>query len=358
MSACAERTGRSCLVGGRHSGKGKHRGLMELQKDRMLEVKDLKKHFPLEKGFLSSFFGRGTEKFLKAVDGISFAIAAGEILGLAGESGCGKTTTAKTLVGLYPPTEGQILFGDEEITDLMVRDKRKWARTAQYVFQNPYESLNPRQTVLETVIEGLRIHHIGNREEKVAMARDALSRVRIMPPDDFFDRFPHQLSGGQRQRVSIARALVLRPKLLIADEPVSMLDVSIRAEIINLLKELTEEMNLASLFISHDISIIRYICDRTAIMYLGKIVEIGPTEEIINDPRHPYTQLLLSAVPVPDPDGGRIRTRLQGDVPNPIDLPPGCRFGPRCERVVEACRHSEPGPVQVGKEHFVVCHKI
>jgi oligopeptide/dipeptide ABC transporter ATP-binding protein len=180
----------------------------------------------------------------------------------------------------------------------------------------------------------------------------------MMPPEDFFDRFPHQLSGGQRQRVSIARTLVLSPKLLIADEPVSMLDVSIRAEIINLLKELTEEMNLASLFISHDISLIRYICDRTAIMYLGKIVEIGPTEEIISGPRHPYTQLLLSAVPVTDPDAGRVRIKLQGDVPNPIDLPAGCRFGPRCDRVAEVCRRQEPREVQVGPDHFVLCHNL
>jgi len=190
------------------------------------------------------------------------------------------------------------------------------------------------------------------------MAARALSHVKMMPPEDFFDRFPHQLSGGQRQRVSIARALVLSPKLLIADEPVSMLDVSIRAEIINLLKELTEEMNLASLFISHDISLIRYICDRTAIMYLGKIVEIGPTEEIISDPRHPYTQLLLSAVPVTDPDAGRVRIKLQGDVPNPIDLPAGCRFGPRCDRAAEVCRRQEPGEVQVGPDHFVLCHRL
>jgi oligopeptide/dipeptide ABC transporter ATP-binding protein len=332
--------------------------MADSKRDGMIEIRNLKKYFPLEKGFFSSLFSKGEQKYLKAVDGISFTIHTGEILGLAGESGCGKTTTAKTLVGLYPPTEGNVLFGGEEITALMVRDRKKWARTAQYVFQNPYESLNPRQTVLETVMEGLRIHHLGTREERVGMAARALAHVKMMPPEDFFDRFPHQLSGGQRQRVSIARALVLNPKLLIADEPVSMLDVSIRAEIINLLKELTEEMNLASLFISHDISLIRYICDRTAIMYLGKIVEIGPTEEIISDPRHPYTQLLLSAVPVPDPDAGRVRIKLQGDVPNPIDLPAGCRFGPRCDRAAEVCRRQEPGEVQVGPDHFVLCHRL
>jgi len=324
----------------------------------MIEVRDLRKYFPLEKGLFSSLFSEGDERVLKAVDGISFTIPAGKVLGLAGESGCGKTTTAKTLVGLYPPTSGKILFGGEEITELMLRDKKKWARTAQYVFQNPYESLNPRQTVFDTVIEGLKIHHLGTREERREMAAQSLSHVRMMPPEDFFDRFPHQLSGGQRQRVSIARALVLGPKLLIADEPVSMLDVSIRAEIINLLKELTETMNLASLFISHDISLIRYICDRTAIMYLGKIMEIGPTERIIDHPLHPYTQLLLSAVPVPDPEAGRVRIKLQGDVPNPIDPPPGCRFVSRCERATDLCRSEAPEEIQVEEDHFVLCHRV
>ena len=324
----------------------------------MIEVKDLRKYFLLEKGFLASLLSKGDERVLKAVDGISFTIAAGEVLGLAGESGCGKTTTAKTLVGLYPPTSGKILFGGEEITEFMVRDKKKWARTAQYIFQNPYESLNPRQTVFDTVIEGLKIHHRGTSEDRRERVAQSLSHVRMMPPEDFFDRFPHQLSGGQRQRVSIARALVLRPNLLIADEPVSMLDVSIRAEIINLLKELTEKMNLASLFISHDISLIRYVCDRTAIMYLGKIVEIGPTERIIDHPRHPYTQLLLSAVPVPDPEAHRIRVKLQGDVPSPIDLPRGCRFASRCEAVNDLCRSEDPEEIQVEKDHFVLCHRV
>jgi oligopeptide/dipeptide ABC transporter ATP-binding protein len=333
-------------------------GTTEKERNGMIEVKDLRKYFPLEKGLFSSLFSAGSEKVLKAVDGVSFTIPAGEVLGLAGESGCGKTTTAKTLVGLYPPTAGKILFGGEEITELMLRDKKKWARTAQYVFQNPYDSLNPRQTVFDAVIEGLKIHHLGTREERREMAAQSLSHVRMMPPEDFFDRFPHQLSGGQRQRVSIARALVLGPKLLIADEPVSMLDVSIRADIINLLKELTEKMNLASLFISHDISLIRYICDRTAIMYLGKIVEIGPTERIIDHPRHPYTQLLLSAVPVPDPEAGRVRIKLQGDVPNPIDLPPGCRFASRCERATDLCRSEDPEEIPVEKDHFVLCHRV
>jgi peptide/nickel transport system ATP-binding protein len=331
---------------------------MNVKQDGMIEVRDLRKYFPLEKGFLSSLFSREETKFLKAVDGISFDIHQGEILGLAGESGCGKTTTAKTLVGLYAATSGKILFAGQEITELMVQNRKRWARTAQYVFQNPYESLNPRQTVLDAVIEGLKIHRIGNREERIEMAIEALSRVKIMPPGDFFDRFPHQLSGGQRQRISIARALVLNPKLVIADEPVSMLDVSIRAEVINLLKELTEQMRLAILFISHDISLIRYICDRTAVMYLGKIVEIGPTDEIIGHPCHPYTQLLLSAVPVPDPDAGRIRIRLHGDIPNPVDLPPGCRFEPRCERATDPCRLYEPEQIQVGEDHFVSCHRI
>ena len=330
---------------------------MGSQDEALIEVRNLKKYFPVEKGFFDSLFHKEAVMFLKAVDDVSFRVHAGETLGLVGESGCGKTTTAKTLLGLYPSTEGRILFKGEDITELMVKDKKKWARNAQLIFQNPYESLNPRETVLDSVMEGLKIHRIGTREEKIDMVTQSLSRVKMMPPKDFFDRFPHQLSGGQRQRVSIARALVLNPTLLVADEPVSMLDVSIRAEIINLLQELTEEMRLASLFISHDISLIRYICHRTAIMYLGRIVEIGPTDAIIENAHHPYTQLLLSAVPVPDPDAGRTRITLQGDVPNPIDLPPGCGFSPRCESATEICRLQEPDQqIQVGKNHFVWCH--
>ena len=330
---------------------------MSSTKEPIIEVRDLTKYFPLEKNFLSSLFGRQEPRYLKAVDGISFSISRGEILGLAGESGCGKTTTAKILVGLYLPTKGKILFEGKDITEWMSEDRKKWALTAQYIFQNPYESLNPRQTVLDAVIEGLKIHHMGRREDRIDKVSKCLVNVKLMPPEDFFESFPHQLSGGQRQRVSIARALILNPKLLVADEPVSMLDVSIRAEIINLLKELTEQMNLACLFISHDISIIRFICDRTAIMYLGKIVEIGPTHEIIDHPCHPYTKLLLSAVPLPDPESGRIRIRLHGEVPSPIDLPSGCRFHSRCEMAADICRAEEPPSIEVGKDHTAWCHR-
>jgi oligopeptide/dipeptide ABC transporter ATP-binding protein len=330
---------------------------MSSKKDALIEVRDLRKYFPLEKSLLSSLVSREEPRFLKAVDGISFRIDRGEILGLAGESGCGKTTTAKILVGLYLPTSGNILFGGKDITEWIREDRKNWALKAQYIFQNPYESLNPRQTVLDAVIEGLKIHRIGRREDTLDQVSKCLVNVKLMPPEDFYDRFPHQLSGGQRQRVSIARALILNPKLLVADEPVSMLDVSIRAEIINLLKELTEQMNLACLFISHDISIIRFICDRTAIMYLGKIVEIGPTHEIIDHPCHPYTKLLLSAVPLPDPEAGRIRIRLHGEVPSPVDLPRGCRFQSRCEMAADICQEEEPPSIEAGKDHSVWCYR-
>lgn len=322
----------------------------------IIEVKELKKYFPLRKSFLSTLFGKDGQDYLKAVDGIRFNIFKSEILGLAGESGSGKTSVGKTIVGLYEPSHGIVSFLGEEIK-LFGREKRKeLSRNAQMIFQNPYESLNPRQTVLEAVREGLKIHNIGSKKDKEDIVKEILIKVKLIPPEDFFERYPHQLSGGQRQRVAIARALVISPKLLVADEPVTMLDVSIRAGILNLLRDLTNEMGLASLFISHDLSVIRYICDRIAIMYLGKIVEIGETKDVIDSPHHPYTGLLLSAVPVPDPGIKRKRVRIKGEIPSPVNLPPGCRFAQRCYRAKDICYSMEPDETHTKGGHSFWCH--
>ncbi len=324
----------------------------------IIEVSNLKKHFSLSKGLISSIVYRRETKVVRAVDGLSFKIREGETIGLAGESGCGKTTTAKVMVRLYEPSEGEVRFNGENIAHLQGRALRRFRRKAQMIFQDPYESLNPRFTVAMTVEEPLVIHGLRNAEERHARVYEALSVAGLRPVEQFFDRYPHEMSGGQRQRVAIARALVLKPKFIVADEPVSMLDVSIRAGVLNLLRLLTVDMGLASLYISHDLSLIRYICDRTAIMYLGRIVEIGPTERVIHAPQHPYTKVLIDAVPVPDPDARRSEPNISGEVPSPIDLPPGCRFHPRCREVVDRCREEPPPVVEVGPNHFVECHRF
>lgn len=299
---------------------------------------------------------REREITVKAVDGVSFEIDRGEILGVAGESGCGKSTVGMTLIKLYDPTSGEISFEGENITHIRGKSLKEFRRKAQIIFQNPYESLNPRFTIFDNVVEPLNIHEIGTREERIQFIKKAFEYSELKPMEDFIDKFPHELSGGQRQRVSIARAMILNPKFIVADEPVSMLDVSIQAGILNLLKSLSRTKDLSMLYISHDLSSMRYISDRIAIMYLGKIVEIGTTKDILDRPCHPYTQALISAVPIPDPMVRRQRIDLPGDIPDPIDLPKGCRFRPRCKKVMDCCLDSEPNLKETGIQHSVSCY--
>jgi len=307
----------------------------------VIRVENLKKYFEISRGPFSSVFGLSGE-IVKAVDGVSFAVESGRILGLAGESGCGKTTTGMVCVRLYRPTQGNILFEGRDIAAYEGQELLRFRSLAQMIFQDPYESLNPRFTVFRTVCEPLEIHGIGSRAEREAKVHQALERAELRPPEQFFAMYPHQLSGGQRQRVAIARAIVLEPKFLVADEPVSMLDVSIRAGVLRLFKRLTETMDMAGVFVSHDLSLLRHICDQTAIMYLGRIVEIGDTETIITNPTHPYARALLAGVSVPDPRIKRDRIVLKGEVPSAKNIPPGCRFHPRCYMAQDRCRKEDP----------------
>jgi peptide/nickel transport system ATP-binding protein len=321
----------------------------------ILDTRNIKKYFPVHMGLFKSLIG-ARPQYIRAVDGVSVTIREGEVLGLAGESGCGKTTTAMLVLRMHAPTEGEIYYKGNLISQLKGSKLKEFRKDAQMVFQDPYESLNPRYTVFDTVAEPLLIHKVHDRHEREARIIRALEQAELRPPQIFFEMFPHELSGGQRQRVAIARALVLEPHFLVADEPVSMLDVSIRAGILNLLKRLTVDMGLAGLYISHDLSLIRHICDITAIMYLGKIVEIGPTESIITGPKHPYSCALLAAVPVPDPEYARTRMDVKGEMPSPMDMPPGCRFHPRCAYAQKICSENEPVLTEVSEDYKVACY--
>jgi len=293
------------------------------------------------------------------VDGIDLNLKRGEVLALVGESGCGKSTLALTLMGLEKPTDGKIIFDGEEITHADDRACKRLRQRIQMIFQDPYESLNPTQTIEEIVAEPLVVHGL-ERSAKTRQARvvKALEDAGLKPADTYLRRFPHELSGGQRQRVVIAGALVLEPNLLLADEPVSMLDVSIRAEILNLLADLRKTRQISIIFITHDLGTVGYFADRIAVMYLGRIVEVGPTKEILKNPRHPYTKALLSVIPVPNPRLRRERVILQGETPNPIDLPSGCRFHPRCPKVSEECKVSDPAWREPAPGHRVACLKV
>lgn len=324
-------------------------------KIRVIETKNLRKEFNVKIKRENSKVKEAAT--LKAVDGIDIHVNQGETLGVVGESGCGKTTTAKLLLGLHTPTDGEIILGDNDISHLTKREMKHFRKRAQMIFQDPYESLNPRFKIKDTIMEPLEIHGIGiNKEERYHMAKKILEESGLKPADQFMERFPHEMSGGQRQRVAIARALVLSPDFIIADEPVSMLDVSIRAGILKLLRNMITTRNLAGIVISHDISLIRYISDRTAVMYLGKVVEQGNTEEIIEKRYHPYTDALLEAAPNPDPELKFSLKKITGEAPNPVDLPTGCRFHPRCPKCMDICKRKEPREVDMGNGHKVLCH--
>ena len=356
----------------------------------VLRVEELRVYFPLRRT-LTEVLKRLPPRYIRAVDGVSFSIKEGEFFCLVGESGCGKTTTGKAILRLVPPTSGRILFRPREETLKLVRaalgnrlDRyldggmvdvvklpakamRVLRRDMQYVHQDPYGSLNPRYRIRQIVEEPLIIHGVRDQGLRLKLVKEALERAALRPPEAFLNRYPHQLSGGQRQRVAIARAIVLNPKFIVADEPVSMLDVSVRAEVLEVMKSLQKDMGIAFLFITHDLATARYVCDRIGVLYLGKLVELGPADEVLHNPLHPYTKALIAAVPEPNPEN-RLKLRevpIKGEVPSPINVPQGCRFRPRCVvydalggDVRRLCETREPPLVEVRRGHYVACWAV
>jgi len=326
-------------------------------KDVVISVQNLKKWFPVRESFFKSLLSK-EKVFVKAVDGISFDVKKEEIFGLVGESGSGKTTTGRVVAKLLEPTDGKVYFKGKDILSLSKKELKEFRRRVQIIFQDPYESLNPRMSVYDIIAEPLKLLGVtkGGEDTKEHVNK-ILEEVELIPPDEFVNRYPHELSGGQRQRVATARAFVANPEFIVADEPVSMLDVSIRAEILDLMIKLVEEHKASYIYITHDIALARHMCDRIAVMYLGKILELGTAEQIIYEPLHPYTKALIDAVPVPDPTRRRREIVIKGEIPSPINPPLGCRFHTRCpEYIGDICRTKEPPLIDMGNGHFVACH--
>lgn len=313
----------------------------------LFEARDLKQYFPAPGG-----------KVVRAVDGVSFSVHEGETFGLVGESGCGKTTCGRMLLGVYPPTDGQVLYKGRDLRDLSRRERAEFSKSAQMIFQDPYACLDPRMSIGSIIAEGINVHFRVTAGERTELVNQQLERVGLTT--DYASRFPHELSGGQRQRVGIARALAVEPRFIVCDEPIAALDVSIQAQIVNLLIRLQRELSLSYLFISHDLSMVRHISDRIGVMYLGSMVEAAGNVRIHENPLHPYTQALFSAIPVPDPDESWIERRihLEGEVPSPINSPPGCKFSSRCWLCGEECRHTPPPLREVEPQHFVACYRV
>lgn len=316
----------------------------------LIQVKNLVKFFPVREGLLQR-----VKDYVRAVDNVSFTVREGETLGMVGESGCGKTTVGRTMLRLIEPTSGSVIIDDKDVFKLSGNDMKVMRRNMQIIFQDPYASLDPRMPIGESVMEGLNIHNIGTKKERYQIMLDTLKKVGL--EDYHARRYPHEFSGGQRQRIGIARALALRPKFIVCDEPVSALDVSIQSQVLNILKDLQQEFGLTYLFIAHNLSVVEHISDRVAVMYLGKMVELTDRDELFAHPKHPYTLALMSAIPIPDPTLKRERTILKGDVPSPLNPPSGCRFHPRCPIAVDICSKQEPEIKEVSPDHLVACWK-
>lgn len=324
--------------------------------EEIIKVEHLRKWFPVRLGFFETIFSR-RQLFVRAVDGIDFDIKKGEIFALVGESGSGKTTTGRLLLRLIEPTSGKIFFEGKDTTKISEKEFKPYRRRMQMIFQDPYESLNPKMTIFDIIAEPPRVQGTLSEPQIKDKVYKVLTDVQLVPPEEFVYRYPHELSGGQRQRVAVARALTLDPEFVVADEPVSMLDASIRAEILNLMLDLMKKYNVTFLYITHDLALARHICDTIAVMYLGKLMERGTAEQIIYEPLHPYTKALLVAVPSPNPDAKRVEVVIKGEIPSPINPPSGCRFHTRCpEFIGNICRQKEPPLINVGGEHFVACH--
>ncbi|MEY2196033.1 ABC transporter ATP-binding protein [Neobacillus sp. BF23-41] len=320
------------------------------EKTPILEIRGLKKYFPIKTGFFNKVTGH-----VRAVDGVDFKVMPGETLGIVGESGCGKSTTGRTILRLLDPSAGEVLFNGKDLAKLSKEEMRRMRRDIQMVFQDPYASLNPRKTIRQILLEPLKVHGIGSsRGERMKRVEEIIEVVGLRK--EHLDRHPHDFSGGQRQRIGIARALILKPKVIIADEPVSALDVSIQSQVLNLLKDLKKEFNLTLIFISHDLSVVRHLCDRIAVMYLGRVVEIADKKQLFTNPSHPYTRALLSAVPIANPKAKRERVILKGDLPSPANPPSGCTFHPRCPVANESCKTNIPILQDIDSGHHVSCH--